>query len=304
MPEGPFRLVRLEQYRLGPARRQLQAGVGARVSNHHLAQEAAQLFGLARLPRALGVHEPGAELFWRGQLTGLKQRDQVVEFLEGILNRRRREQQQEMTRQRADGLPGLRLAVAQIVRLVHDQHVPVYLPGNFQLGRLLQGMEAGDHTRRLAPEAAGVAPRVGVIGGGRGQTELLAQLLFPLVHQRWDGEHQEPANHASRQQLLEHQTGFNSLAQPHFIGEQRPPPQGTEHAQSGAKLVIQSLDAAVRQTEQVIRLVGDPPQRGALAQSIIGEVRHGEGRVLIFQGRRLNAHSHRGQRWSRGAARH
>ena len=152
LPEGALGFVRLEQNGLGAARRQLDAGVGARVANHHLAEQAAQFLRLARLARALRVNEARAELLRRRQLARLQQRDQVVEFFERVLDRRGGEQQQELARQGVDRLPGLRLAVAQVMRLVHDQHVPVHLPGDLQMRGLFERVQAGDEARVLAPE--------------------------------------------------------------------------------------------------------------------------------------------------------
>ena len=121
--------------------------------------------------------------------------------------------------------------------------------------------------RVLAPELLRVAARRGVVGGDGREAELVAQFLLPLVHQRRHGQHEEPLHHAARQQFLEHQAGLDGLAQTHFVGQQRAAAQGPQHAQGGAQLVLQPLHAAIRQAKQVVRLVGNPPQRRPLAQA-------------------------------------
>ena len=67
----------------------MNAGIGAGIANHHLAQQAAQLLRLARLPRPFRVNEPRAELFGSRKLPRLKQGDEIVKFLERVLHRRR-----------------------------------------------------------------------------------------------------------------------------------------------------------------------------------------------------------------------
>ena len=85
-PKGPLGVIGGEEHRLGAARGKLQAGVGAGVADHNLAQKAAQLLRFAGLARAFGVHEAGPEFPGGGQLAGLQEGDEVVEFIEGILD--------------------------------------------------------------------------------------------------------------------------------------------------------------------------------------------------------------------------
>ena len=142
--------------------------------------------------------------------------------------------------------------------------------------------------------------RRGLVGRGGGQAEFVAQFLFPLVHERGHGQHQEPLDHAPGQQFLEHQPGLDRLAQTDLVGEQRPAPQGTEDPQGGAFLVIQMLDAAMGQAQQVVGLVGNPPQGGPLAQGVVPEVGQGEGRFLELQSGQFDAQRHRRQGRMRG----
>src|SRR5439155_25187030 len=73
LPEGSLRLFRLEQHRFGAPRWQVDPGIGARVANHHLAEQTAKFFRLARLTRAFGIDEARAELLRRGELARLEQ---------------------------------------------------------------------------------------------------------------------------------------------------------------------------------------------------------------------------------------
>ena len=298
LPKRAFRLVRLEQHRLGPARRQVDAGVGASVANHHLAQQPAQLLRLARLVRLVLVHEPGAEFLGGRQLAGLQQRDQVVEFFERILDWRGGQQQQELARQDVDRLPGLRGAVAQVVRFVHDEHVPVQRLGHRQMRGLLEGVERGDDNGVLPPERRRVGPEHRLVGGHPGKIELVLELLLPLVHQRRHGQHQEPLDHAAREEFLEHEARFDGFAQPHFVGQERPPAQRTDDAQGGADLVFEVSDAAVGQRQQIVGLIGDPPSGGGLRQEIAAQIRQGQEAGLQRHLRQLHTDrdGRRGQR--------
>ena len=152
----------------------------------------------------------------------------------------------------------------------------MHLPGDLQMRRLFERVEAGDDARVFAPELLRVAAGRGVVGRGRGEAELVAQFLLPLVHQRRHGQHEEPLHHAARQQFLEHEAGLDGLAQTHFVGQQGAAAQRPQHAQGGAQLVIEPLHAAIRQAEQVVGLVGNPPQRRPFAQRITAQVGQGE----------------------------
>ena len=85
----------------------MDAGIGAGVADHDLAEQPAQFLRFARLPRTPLIDEAGAEFFRRRQLAGLEVGDQVVEFLERILHGRGGEQEQKLARQRIDRLPCL-----------------------------------------------------------------------------------------------------------------------------------------------------------------------------------------------------
>ena len=141
-----------------------------------------------------------------------------------------------------------------------------------------------------------IAARGGLVGGGGGQAEFVAQFLLPLVHQRRHGEHQEPLHHAAREQFLDDQARLDGFAQAHFVGQQGAAAQRAEHAQRGADLVFQPFDAAMRQAKQIVRLVGNPPKRGAFAQEKSAQIRQRKCRLLKRQRRHLKTHRNRRQR--------
>src|SRR5438270_8826712 len=120
-PESALRFIRLEQDSLSSPGRQLNTGIGARIAHHYLVEQATQFLGLARLVRALSINEAVAK-FLRGlQLSRLEERDQVIKFFQRVLHRGGGQEEKELSRQRVDCLPGLRGAVAQVMRLVDDE---------------------------------------------------------------------------------------------------------------------------------------------------------------------------------------
>ena len=69
--------------------------------------------------------------------------------------------------------------------------------------------------------------------------------------------------------------GLDGFAEADFIGEQCAAPQRTEHTERRAHLIFEPPNAAVRQTEEIVGLVGHPPQGRALAQRKIPEISEG-----------------------------
>ena len=171
--------------------------------------------------RTFFVDVPIAKFLGRRKLAGLQERDQVVEVFERILDGGGAEQEQELTRQSVDRLPGLRGAIAQVMGLVDHQQVPVHRLRQRQMGRLLERMERGDQADALLPKSRRVGAERRLIRGEGVQMKLLLQLLFPLVHQRGHGEHEKAFDHAARQVFLDDQAGFDRFAQAHFIRRAR-----------------------------------------------------------------------------------
>src|SRR5437660_505626 len=95
---------------------------------------------------ALGIDKTRTKLFRRGQLAGLQQRHEVVEVFQGVLDWRGRKEQEKLAGESVHGLPGLRRAIAQVMRLIHDQHVPVDLLRDGEVRWLFEGVERRDDT--------------------------------------------------------------------------------------------------------------------------------------------------------------
>ena len=87
-----------------------------------------------------------------------------------------------MTRQRVHRLPRLRLAVPQIVRLVHNQQIPMRLLGDRQMRGLLDGVQAGNDPGIFTPEFLRIVTRDLFVRRHGGQTKLVIQFFLPLIH--------------------------------------------------------------------------------------------------------------------------
>ena len=120
---------------------------------------------------------------------------------------------------------------------------------------------------------------------GRLEIEFVCQFLFPLVHQRWHSENERAFHHAAGQVFLQHKPGFDGFAQTDLIGEQSASAQRSQDPERGAKLVLEPLDAAMGQAQQVVGLVRDPPTRGAFAQEIAAQIRERKKCLLGAQSR-------------------
>ena len=269
------------------ARWELDARIRPRVSDHHLAEEPAKFLGFTRLARALGIDKTRAKLLGRRQLAGLKKRHEIIEFLDRILHGSGREQEQILAGQAVYRLPRLRVAIAQIMRFIHDEDIPLDLPCDLKLRGLFQRMKARDQGAVFGPEVPGIATGIGMIGGDGGKAEFLVQLLFPLIHERWHGEDEEALDHAAREQFFNDKTRLDRLAQAHFIREQSAPAQRPQNSHRGAQLMLQMLHLAIREAEQVIGLIGNPPERRPFPQKESAQIREGKDGVLKGERRRL-----------------
>ncbi|MNY72007.1 hypothetical protein D3C86_2104650 [compost metagenome] len=77
----------------------------------------------------------------------------------------------------------------------------------------LGGIHRGDHNV--------VAPGVGFLLGYSGDPEFGIQLAHPLQHQRSGNKNEHPGHKSPHQIFLQHKPGFNRLAKPDLIGENR-----------------------------------------------------------------------------------
>src|SRR5205807_491324 len=106
-----------------PARRQVQVVHHARApgADHHFVREGAQAFGVTRLAVVARHQVLSFELLPRAELAGPKQGDQVVQLAQIVLQRRGREQQDEVTLDLLDE-PVRRAALALHLVIVDEAH--------------------------------------------------------------------------------------------------------------------------------------------------------------------------------------
>ena len=107
--------------RPGPAARELQADRAAPVAHHHFAEQRVQFADVLRRQLILAIDEAALELLCRTQKPRLQKRNQVEKLVKIVLHWRCRQQQDELLAQLAGEFPELRVAIAQMVRLVHDR---------------------------------------------------------------------------------------------------------------------------------------------------------------------------------------
>ena len=122
--------------------------------------------------RVLLIDIPVPELLRRGKLAWFQQGDEVVEIVQGILNRGRREKQKILARGSVDRPSHAFVrGIAQLMRFIDDKHVPLHGAGESEMLVVLEGMEGGDNGGVLCPKTLGVCPEGELIGGDGPQVE-------------------------------------------------------------------------------------------------------------------------------------
>ncbi len=108
--------------------------------------------------------------------------------------------------------------------------------------------------------AIGVLPELGPRALGRAwrdrevQAELPFQLVVPLRNQRIGDEDQHPASQAPQQVLTQQETGFDRLAQPHFVRQQHATTEPAQRLPHCLDLIRQMLDAVhALQAQQLVK---------------------------------------------------
>lgn len=250
-----------------------EAGAGAGVAHHHLGEQGAQTLAVLGVEGISGGDEALLEVGGSGELTGLEQGDEVVELLEIGLHGGGGDEQEEAALELIDEAPAGGGAVLHVVGLVHGDEIPGGLGDEARMALQLGQVQGGDEDAGGEPGGGGVlGAEGGLLGGAGGDLELLAKLLGPLAHEGAGDEDEHPAGHAAQAHLLDEHAGFNGLAQPHFIGQQRPPAEQPEHLEDGLHLIVEALHAAqVRQAEQLVELLGQLQVPGGDAQLHIGQ---------------------------------
>ncbi|MNZ40271.1 hypothetical protein D3C78_577840 [compost metagenome] len=191
----------------------------------------------------------------------------------------------------------------QVVGFVHHQQVPAGGEGRV-LGALAVLQPFQGHQGQLAvlEGIAGVAfgETLGVEQGHL-QVEAAAHFHQPLVLEVFRHQDQHPAGAAGDQLAVDHQAGFDGLAQAHFVGQQYARRNAVGHFTGDVQLVgnglgagaAQAPEGGLQQARAVLQAVvtqGEPVQRVDLAgeQAVAGQAELDEVVQLGFrQGTRL-----------------
>ena len=263
----PLACAPIHAHRHGVTARELQRDYGSRVAHHCAAHELAQALGIGRHVRLARRHMDGAKLLKRLEDAGLEQREYVVKFEEVVLHWRCRQQQQEALVERVHQLVASTVAIAQVVSLVHDNHIEAAADDAGGMLAASRECERSDQAL-LLPEPLQVAAYERVVGGGALDVKLGLELLPPLPDQRCRSQHQHAVNHAAQQILLEHHSGLDGLAEPDLVSEQHAAAKLLEDLAHGLHLVPEGFDAAqMRQAEQFVEALREAEMGEALAQA-------------------------------------
>src|SRR5262245_51272766 len=120
----------------------------------------------------------------------------------------------------------------------------------------------------LIPKRLRILAHASAVGRGKGQAELVLQLLLPLADEGGWRQYQGALSHAAQRVFLEHHTGFNGLAESHLVGEQNAATKLLEHLAHGLDLMQQGLEAGeVRQAQKLVESLRQPEMGEPFAQS-------------------------------------
>ena len=222
-----------------------------------------QLVHVARGQLVVPVHEVPLELPRRAQQPGLQERDQVEQLLQVILHGGRGQQQDELLLDLAGELPGLGVAIAEVMGLVDDDDVPPSGEDRRPVRLALGGMDRGDHAVELAPGGLPALAEGGVVVADELDRELAPHLALPLLDQRRRDEDEDRPGEAADHQLREDEPGLDGLAQPDLVAEHGPAAKPPQDGLGRADLVLEQLDVADhRQRDQPVEPgVGGEPGR-------------------------------------------
>ena len=183
----------------------------------------------------------------------LQQGDQVEQLLEIVLHRGRREQQDELLLDLAGEFPDLRVAVAQVVGLVDDHHVPLAGQDRRAVRLALGRVDRGDHAVESRPGLRPLLAERRVVVADQLDRELPAHLPLPLLDERRRHQDQDRADQAADHQLGEDQAGLDRLAQADLVAEHGPAAEPPQDGLGRADLVLQRVDVAdQRQRDQPV----------------------------------------------------
>ena len=246
--EGPLVAVRGDEHRLGQPLGQPQRHLAAPVSHHHLPGPDPQLVQVAGAGGVVtGSGEAGAELGRGAEQPGSHQRDHLVQVLQPVLHRSGGQQQQEPRGERPDQLPGRAVRGPQPVCLVRDHQIP---PAAGELALQRVPARRGQRDQQHRPAAAAVRDPASSGDDGRRQAELALQLVAPLLDQAGRGEHERAFGQAPQPQLGQDQAGFDGLAQPDLVGQDRPAAHAAQHRGCRFALIVERLERQLRQGQE------------------------------------------------------
>src|SRR5439155_2419430 len=170
-------------------------------------------------------------------LYGPQQGDEVVQLAQVVLQRRRREQQDEVALDLLDELVGCAAVALDLVRLVHDHEIPV-VPQDL-LGVAARARPVVRHDR---PGAGNAVPVFRIGRRLEPLEELPLQLALPLAHERGRREDQHAAGEPANRQLLVDDARLDRFAETDFVGEDGAAAHLPQHPLGDVDLVGQLLD--------------------------------------------------------------
>ena len=223
---------------------ELQAHRAAAIADHHLRQQLVQLVHVARGQLVALVHEVALELPRRVQEPRLQERDQVEQLLEVVLHGSRRQQEDELLLDFTGELPGLGIAIAEVMRLVDDDHVPPPGQDRRPVRLALGGMDRGNHPVELVPGTRPALAKRGIVVADQLDRELAPHFPLPLLDQRRRHEDQDRSGQPSDHQLRQDEPGLDRFAQADFIAQHGPAAEPPQDSLGGADLVLEQLDVA------------------------------------------------------------
>ena len=157
----------------------------------------------------------------RAQQARLEKGNEVEQLVEIVLDRRRRQEQNELLPQLARKLPRRRRAVAQVVSLVDNYHVPPARMAERWGSRLAVCIDA--ITRSCAAHAPASVAEGRVVVAGELDPELAAHFPLPLGNQRRREQHEDRPRQSPHEQFRKNEARFDGLSQPHLVAEQGAP---------------------------------------------------------------------------------
>src|SRR5882762_1013905 len=246
-----------------------------------------------------------AELRPGAELSRPQQRDEVVQLAQVVLQRRRREQQDEVAFDFLNELVGRAALALDLVRLVHDHEVPAVPQDLLGMPARARAVVRHDRLGDVQP-VAGLARRVEAL------EELLLELALPLPHERGRRQDQHAAGEPANRELLVDDARLDRLAEAHLVGQDGAAAHVAQHPLGDVDLVRQRLDRVRVECDQPFeaRDQGDPfrltPQfvPGAVGRGRLEPFRERLEGVLVYRPDVLGWRSGQGQNGWRLRHRH